>query len=256
MSVVPAVGNDHDHCPSTSPPAPIPSTNEVDAATTTGRSTMNGTKGRESLSSDCIIKCMFDAYANEGDALAVRMSPNLGYSDWGVFNNLNAIRKGDYEFVVVPWLHYGLLLRDDVAVGSPRSGGPIDDKCALDALAANDKKPQDLENKILRLRESESAEPLERLLNKMSLSAEKRRSKYLELKVAMLERKLDLADALRESDQLHECYNNEDASNGQSKRLLEIASERKDAYEEIEKANMAIFEAEEKMEAAEQNLMQ
>ncbi|KAG7409618.1 hypothetical protein Forpe1208_v010970 [Fusarium oxysporum f. sp. rapae] len=96
---------------------------------------MNGTEGRESLSSDCIIKCMFDAYANEGDAFAVRMSPNLGYSDWGAFSNLNAIRKGDYEFSVVPWLQYGLLLRDDVAVGIPRSGGTIDDKCALDALS-------------------------------------------------------------------------------------------------------------------------
>ncbi|KAI7771228.1 hypothetical protein LZL87_012731 [Fusarium oxysporum] len=222
------------------------------------------------------------------------------------------------------------------AVGIPRSGGPIDDKCALDALSTVEVaghellawrlyceealplmdhaelkkrlKQQEIEelrlcmrrsNEVQRLRKtaSRSADQLQRsrrtvlenvkelsflhnkvkgwevayslgkkdqhlaelfegLHNRMSLSAEKRRSKYLELKVAMLERKLDLADALRESDQLHECYNNEDASNGQSKRLLEIASERKDGYEEIEKANMAIFEAEEKMEAAEQNFMQ
>lgn len=70
----------------------------------------------------------------------------------------------------------------------------------------------------------------------------------------MLERKLDLANALRDSDQLHKCYDHEHASNGQSQRLLVIASERRDGYDEIEKADMAVFEAEEKMEAAEQNL--
>ncbi|EXL69212.1 hypothetical protein FOPG_14802 [Fusarium oxysporum f. sp. conglutinans race 2 54008] len=83
-----------------------------------------------------------------------------------------------------------------------------------------------------------------------------RRSKYPELKAAMLERKLDLANVLRDSDQLHKCYDHEHASNGQSQRLLKIASERKDGYDEIEKANTAVFEAEEKMEAAEQNLLQ
>ena len=72
----------------------------------------------------------------------------------------------------------------------------------------------------------------------------------------MLERKLDLANVLRDSDQLDKCYDHEHASNDQSQRLLKIASERRDGYDEIEKANMAVFEAEEKMEAAEQNLLQ
>ncbi|KAH7194867.1 hypothetical protein DER44DRAFT_752660 [Fusarium oxysporum] len=296
---------------------------------------MNGTKPRESLSSDCIVKCMLAAYANNGDALAVQI-------------NLDAIREGHYGLVVVPWLRCHWLLRDDFAVESPRSGEPIDDKCALDAFgavkvagyevlgwqpyreetspfmdragntlpfrerpprkspeelgetveestisdlrkqnlelkkrvkqqeieelrlcmrrsnevqhlrkaasrsadqlqrsgkivlenvkeltflhkkvkgwevvynlgkkdqhsaeshaAADNKKPQDLKNKILRLREFASSELLEGLLNNMPLSAEKRTSNYLELKAAMLERKLDLANALRDSDHLHECY--------------------------------------------------
>ncbi|EXM20871.1 hypothetical protein FOTG_11254 [Fusarium oxysporum f. sp. vasinfectum 25433] len=80
---------------------------------------MNGTKPRESPSSGCILKCMPDAYANDG-----------------AFSNLDAIREGHYGFVVVPWLRYHLLLRDDFAVESPRSGEPIDDKCALDAFSA------------------------------------------------------------------------------------------------------------------------
>ncbi|EXK35752.1 hypothetical protein FOMG_08955 [Fusarium oxysporum f. sp. melonis 26406] len=97
---------------------------------------MNGAKRREALSSGCIVKCMLDAYSNEGHALAVRMSPKLGFSDWFASNDLDAILKGDYELVVVPWFQYDLLLRDDVAVETPLSGGKIDDKCALDALSA------------------------------------------------------------------------------------------------------------------------
>ncbi|KAJ4044754.1 hypothetical protein NW761_008330 [Fusarium oxysporum] len=81
MPVVSAARNGIAHLPSTSPPAPNSSANEVDAATSTGRPTMNGTKPRQSLSSGCIVKCMLDAYANDGDAVAVQMSPSLGYSD-------------------------------------------------------------------------------------------------------------------------------------------------------------------------------
>ncbi|KAF5264082.1 hypothetical protein FOXYS1_5152 [Fusarium oxysporum] len=267
---------------------------------------MNGTKRREALSSGCVVKCMLDAYSNEGHALAIRMSP-----------------KVTMNLFVVPWFQYDLLLRDDVAVETPLSGGKsmikrpphkspeelgdtVEDNTISDLrkhslelkkrlkqqeteelrlcmrhsnekvkgwevvynlgkkdqhstkshAAADNKKPQDLEDKILRLREFASSELLEGLLNKMSPSAETRRSNYPQLKAAMLERKLDLASALSDSDHLHERYETEYASNGQSRRLLKIAGEMKEAYVEIEKAHMAIFEAEEKMEAAEQNLLQ
>ncbi|EXK35753.1 hypothetical protein FOMG_08956 [Fusarium oxysporum f. sp. melonis 26406] len=64
--------------------------------------------------------------------------------------------------------------------------GKKDQHSAKSHAAADNKKPQDLEDKILRLREFASSELLEGLLNKMSLSAEKRRSNYLQLKAAML----------------------------------------------------------------------
>ncbi|EXL51699.1 hypothetical protein FOCG_07525 [Fusarium oxysporum f. sp. radicis-lycopersici 26381] len=66
-----------------------------------------------------------------------------------------------------------------------------DQHSAKSHAAADNKKPQDLEDKILRLREFASSELLEGLLNKMSPSAETRRSNYPQLKAAMLERKLD-----------------------------------------------------------------
>ncbi|EWZ30369.1 hypothetical protein BFJ63_vAg3366 [Fusarium oxysporum f. sp. narcissi] len=204
---------------------------------------MNGTKRREALSSGCAVKCMLDAYSNEGHALAIRMSPKLGFSEWFASSDLDAILKGDYELKVKGWeVVYNL--------------GKKDQHSAKSHAAADNKKPQDLEGKILRFREFSSSELLEGLLNKMSPSAETRRSNYPQLKAAMLERKLDLASALSDSDHLHERYETEYASNGQSRRLLKIAGEMKEAYVEIEKAHMAIFEAEEKMEAAEQNLLQ
>jgi hypothetical protein len=60
---------------------------------------MNGTKRREALSSGCVVKCMLDAYSNEGHALAMRMSPKLGFSEWFASSDLDAILKGDYELV-------------------------------------------------------------------------------------------------------------------------------------------------------------
>ncbi|KAI3576627.1 hypothetical protein IWW34DRAFT_881086 [Fusarium oxysporum f. sp. albedinis] len=255
---------------------------------------MNGTKRREALSSGCVVKCMLDAYSNEGHALAIRMSPKLGFSEWFASSDLDAILKGDYELHSLELKkrlkqqeteELRLCMRHSNEVQHLRKAasrsadqlqrsrkivqenkvkgwevvynlGKKDQHSAKSHAAADNKKPQDLEDKILRLREFALSEPLEGLLNKMSLSAEKRRSNYLQLKAAMLERKLDLASALSDSDHLHERYETEYASNGQSRRLLKIAGEMKEAYVEIEKAHMAIFEAEEKMEAAEQNLLQ
>ncbi|KAJ4123991.1 hypothetical protein NW765_007037 [Fusarium oxysporum] len=255
---------------------------------------MNGTKRREALSSGCVVKCMLDAYSNEGHALAIRMSPKLGFSEWFASSDLDAILKSDYELHSLELkkrlkqqeteeLRLCMWHSNEVQhlrKAASRSAdqlqrsrkivqenkvkgwevvynlGKKDQHSAKSHAAADNKKPQDLEDKILRLREFALSELLEVLLTKMSLSAEKRRSNYLQLKAAMLERKLDLASALSDSDHLHERYETEYASNGQSRRLLKIASEMKEAYVEIEKAHMAIFEAEEKMEAAEQNLLQ
>ncbi|KAF5676478.1 hypothetical protein FCIRC_7037 [Fusarium circinatum] len=94
---------------------------------------MNGTS-REPLSSECIIKCMVDAYAYEGDALVVKMSlkrmPKPGFV---VCLPMEDPEDG-YEFVVIGIWKYVFLLDDDVVVESPRSGGPSHDKCALDAF--------------------------------------------------------------------------------------------------------------------------
>ncbi|KAJ4271033.1 hypothetical protein NW764_013397 [Fusarium oxysporum] len=279
---------------------------------------MNGTKRREALSSGCVVKCMLDAYSNEGHALAIRMSPKLGFSEWFASSDLDAILKkrpphkspeelGDTvedntisdlrkhslelkkrlkqqeteELRLCMWHSNEVqhlrkaasrsadqlqrsrkIVQENLSIQKVKGWevvynlGKKDQHSAKSHAAADNKKPQDLEDKILRLREFALSELLEVLLTKMSLSAEKRRSNYLQLKAAMLERKLDLASALSDSDHLHERYETEYASNGQSRRLLKIASEMKEAYVEIEKAHMAIFEAEEKMEAAEQNLLQ
>ncbi|KAJ9414938.1 hypothetical protein QL093DRAFT_2088020 [Fusarium oxysporum] len=233
---------------------------------------MNGAKRREALSSGCIVKCMLDAYSNEGHALAVRMSPKLGFSDWFASNDLDAILKGDYELVVVPWFQYDLLLRDDVAVETPLSGGKIDDKCALDALSAvevagykvlawrphfwnsrrdsNSKKTEELR---LCMRHSNE---VQRLRKAASRSADQLQRSRKIVQENVKELSFLYRSALSDSDHLHERYETEYASNGQSRRLLKIAGEMKEGYVEIEKAHMAIFEAEEKMEAAEQNLLQ
>ncbi|CCT73019.1 uncharacterized protein FFB20_05368 [Fusarium fujikuroi] len=96
--------------------------------------------GSTSLSSDCIIKCMVDAYAYEGEAIAVQMSPERGYCGWVATmpsSDLRGNRKGSYEFVVMWSGQYYHLRKGDVAVEGPRTGGPIHDKCALDALSSS-----------------------------------------------------------------------------------------------------------------------
>ncbi|KAM5521434.1 hypothetical protein FOXYSP1_15325 [Fusarium oxysporum f. sp. phaseoli] len=263
---------------------------------------MNGTKPRESLSSGCIVKCMLDAYANDGDALVVQI-------------NLDAIREGHYGFVVVLWLRYHLLLHDDFAVESPQSGEPIDDKCALDAFSVvevagyevlawqpyrEEASPfMDRAGNTLPIRERPPLKSPEKEgdtvkdstisdLRKQNLELKKRlkQQEIEKLRLYQLQRtRRTVLENVKElgfihkkvkdrevtynlgekdqhpaekhaADQLHECYDHEHASNGQYQRLLKIASERKDGYDEIEKANMAVFEAEEKMEASEQNLLQ
>ncbi|KAF5648643.1 hypothetical protein F52700_959 [Fusarium sp. NRRL 52700] len=96
---------------------------------------METTTVRELLSSENIIKCMALAYIHEGSMLALRMTPPSGPTGWDVSINLDANSKGDYEFVVIDEVKYRLLLRDDEVAESPRSGGPIHDKLALEACS-------------------------------------------------------------------------------------------------------------------------
>ncbi|KAF5556925.1 hypothetical protein FMEXI_978 [Fusarium mexicanum] len=331
---------------------------------------MNGTS-REPLSSECIRKCIVDAYAYEGDALVVEISlkkmPKSGLDAYMPTSD----PKDGYEFVVIDIWKYVWLLDDDVAVESPRSGGPSHDKCALDAFSELQaagyevlawrpyckevipymdrdgntlpiderpplKTPEELEDtgedstvtelrkQILQLKEElrskeireirlqmshfedgksshngeltrrmeleryrgavrenvkelnflrekvkelevannfgnkdqHLANILQWLLDKMALSAERRKSKYLELKAAMLQKKLDLDHAFTKFDIALSCYNSEKASNPQSRQLAEFGSDLKGARDSIDEVSAAIGRAETEMEAAEQNLLE
>ncbi|EWG55579.1 hypothetical protein FVEG_13561 [Fusarium verticillioides 7600] len=96
---------------------------------------------------------------------------------------------------------------------------------------------------------------LEGLLDKMALSAERRRSKCLELKAAVLQKELDKTEALSDFDKAFDLRKEERARNGQSRRLVQIASDFKYACDRIKSVNAAIGKAEEEMETAEQNLL-
>ncbi|PNP76787.1 hypothetical protein FNYG_09891 [Fusarium nygamai] len=108
----------------------------------------------------------------------------------------------------------------------------------------------------IRNKDSRLGEVLEGLLDKMALSAERRRSRYLELKAAMLERKLDLAYAVKHFDGLFKHYNDEKAKNGHSPRLVEIGSELKSERDIINEASTAIRRHNKELEAVEQYLLE
>ncbi|KAF5699691.1 hypothetical protein FMUND_14652 [Fusarium mundagurra] len=325
---------------------------------------MNANKVRELLSSECIIKYMALAYANEGNVLALRMTPPSGYTGWYVSTDLDANTKGSYEFVVIDEVHYNYLILSDAAVESPRSGGPIRDKFALEACSelrgagyqvlawrpycdeampfmdrkgntlpiterpfienwpelgvthlreqnrqlksrATWKEAQEIQDKIgesystdmcsagfnvvdekLRLlhrnvqknveelsslhkevkdleaannngnKDVRMAELLEGLLNKMTLSAERRRAEYAEQQAIVQVKKDALANALSHKKEVQKRYDDEYASNGQSRRLVDIASDLKEARDKMENAEIARWGAEFWMEAAKQNLLQ
>ncbi|RBQ78871.1 hypothetical protein FVER14953_13561 [Fusarium verticillioides] len=63
----------------------------------------------------------------------------------------------------------------------------------------------------------------------MALSAERRRSKYLELKAAVLQKELDKTETLSDFDKAFDLREEERARNDQSRRLVQIASDFKDA---------------------------
>ncbi|KAF5251064.1 hypothetical protein FANTH_3825 [Fusarium anthophilum] len=292
---------------------------------------MNGTS-REPLSSECIRKCIVDAYAYEGDALVVQMvlrgRPKPGLK----VNMPTSDPKEGYEFVVIDIWKYEFLLNDDV-VESPRSGGSSHDKCALDAFSelqtagyevlawrpyckeaipymdrdgntlpiderpplktleeledtVEDSTVYELRKQILQLKEKlrskaigetrlqmlrledvrsssntedqHLAKLLEGLLDKMALSAERRRFKHLELKAAMLQKELDLSSAFTEFHLVLDDYNGEKAKNPQSQslQLVKFGSDLKGARDRISEASMAIGRAKKEMEAAEQNLLE
>ncbi|KAF5718650.1 hypothetical protein FGLOB1_1542 [Fusarium globosum] len=94
------------------------------------------------------------------------------------------------------------------------------------------------------------------LLDKMALSAERKRSKYLELKAAMLQLKLDLADSLKHFNGMLKHYDDEKAKNVQSPRLVQIGNDLKRARDTMDKESITLRRIKKEMEAAEQNLME
>ncbi|KAF5562532.1 hypothetical protein FPHYL_5628 [Fusarium phyllophilum] len=100
------------------------------------------------------------------------------------------------------------------------------------------------------------AELLEGLLNKMALSTERRRAEYAERQATVQEKKDALANALSHKKVVQKRYDDEYASNGQSRRLVEIASDLKVARDRKENAELVRWDAEFRMEAAKQNLLQ
>ncbi|KAG5789846.1 hypothetical protein H9Q69_011089 [Fusarium xylarioides] len=305
---------------------------------------MNANKVRELLSSERIMAL---AYANEGDVLALRMTPPSGCTEWYVSTNLDADTTGSYEFVVIDRVVYNYLILNDAAVENPRSGGPIRDKLALEACSklcsagyrvlawrprcdevmpfmdeegntlpiaerpsienwpelgvtrlreqnlqlksrAIWREAQEIQDKIWESKriiqslgalsknsalymkdvtdleaannngnkDPRMAELPEGLLNKMALSAEKRKAKYAERQAIVQEKKDALANALSQKKEVQKRYDDEYASNGQSRRLVEIASDLKDARDKMENAELARWDAEYKMQAAKRNLLQ
>ncbi|KAF5633545.1 hypothetical protein F25303_9067 [Fusarium sp. NRRL 25303] len=315
---------------------------------------MNGTQ-REPLSSECIIKCIVDAYAYEGDALFVQMTrKRLPKYGWGASMPCRSVcpdDSGGYEFVVIGLWKYESLLRDHVAIESPRSGGPSHDKCALEAfselqlagyevlawrpyckearpymdrdgntLPIEERPPlksldeledtgedNTIEGIQLRMSNSEDtssyydseerrrsqlqlyrgivrenveeliflqrkvkdlevtnsigwkdpdlAELLEVLLDKMALSAERRRSKYFELKAVMLQKEIDKTDRFTDFEMVFDSHKDEKDRNGQSHRLVEIDSNLYDAWDRVKMADRANGRAMVEMDAAELNLL-
>ncbi|CVL06951.1 uncharacterized protein FMAN_12043 [Fusarium mangiferae] len=113
------------------------------------------------------------------------------------------------------------------------------------------------ENEIERYRGAvQENELLVGLLDKMALSSERKRSKYLELKAAMLQLKLDLADSLKHFDVMLKHYDDEKAKNIQSPRLIQIGNDFKRARDTMDKESTALRRIKKEMEAAEQNLME
>ncbi|KAF5694875.1 integral membrane protein [Fusarium denticulatum] len=100
-----------------------------------------------------------------------------------------------------------------------------DAKENVDELSSLHKEVKDLEaannngNKDPRM-----AELLEGLLNKMAISAEKRRAKYARQQATVQEREDALANASSHEKEVQNRYDDEYASNSQSRRLVEIAT--------------------------------
>ncbi|KAF5989807.1 hypothetical protein FBULB1_572 [Fusarium bulbicola] len=94
---------------------------------------MNRLPLRDLLSSQYIINLMKLAYADEGNVLALRMTPPSGPTGWDVSIDLDGDHKGSYEFVVIDEVAHRLFILRDKTIKSPRSGGPIHDKFALEA---------------------------------------------------------------------------------------------------------------------------
>ncbi|KAF5591824.1 integral membrane protein [Fusarium pseudocircinatum] len=283
---------------------------------------METTKIRELLSSERIIKCMALAYANESDT-----NP-----------------KGSYEFVVIDAVQYRLLIRDDAVVESPRSGGPIHDKLALEACSeltsvayevlawrpycdeampfmdqkgntlAIAERPSienwpdlgvtrlreqnlqlqrtaiwretgkvqdqlwesystdmclaafsvdDRKQELLRQDVKENVEELSSLHKEVKdLEAannngnkDPRMAELLEGPLTVQERKDALASASSHEKEVQKRYNDEYATNGQSRRFVEITSELKTARDEKENAELVRWDAEFRMQVAKQNLL-
>ncbi|KAF5619162.1 uncharacterized protein FTJAE_12045 [Fusarium tjaetaba] len=98
------------------------------------------------------------------------------------------------------------------------------------------------------------AELLEGLLNKLALSAERRRAEYAKEQTTVEEKKKAFANALSHEEKVQKRYDEECAGYGRSRRLVEIASDLKDADNTVN-AEIARWRAQFWMDAAKQNLL-
>ncbi|RBA14510.1 hypothetical protein FPRO05_03302 [Fusarium proliferatum] len=115
-------------------------------------------------------------------------------------------------------------------------------------------KDMEVANSIER-KDPDLAELSEGLLDKMALSAERRRSKYFELKAVMLQKEIDKTDRFTDFEMVFDRHKDEKDRNGQSRRLVEIDSDLYDAWDRVKTADMAIGRAMVGMDAAEPNLL-
>lgn len=118
------------------------------------------------------------------------------------------------------------------------------------------RKVKDLEvANSIRWNDPDLAELLEVLLDKMALSAERRRSKCFELKAVMLQKKIDKTERFTDFEIVFDRHKDEKDRNGRSRRLVEIGSDLYNAWDRVKMADMAIGRAMVEMDAAELNLL-
>ncbi|KAG4261960.1 hypothetical protein FPRO03_11428 [Fusarium proliferatum] len=162
--------------------------------------------------------------------------------------------SGGYEFVVIGLWKYESLLRDHVAVGIPRSGGPSHDKCALQAFSelqlagyevlawrpyCKEAMPyMDRDGNTLTIEERPPLKGLDELEDTGEDNTKEKPTTTLSRdgpgkRAVMLQKELDKTDGFTHFEMVFDRHKDEKDRNGQSCRLVEIGSGLHDAWDRV-----------------------